>query len=405
MKINQKAREALVIGGVCATSYLAVYIARNVLSAVTPVIVENGAFTKEYIGNISSLFFIFYAIGQLMNGVLGDKIKARYMMSVGLLLAGASNIVFPYILNTPSVAKIAYGVTGLFLSMIYAPMTKVVAENTHPEYTTRCSLSYSLASYVGSPIAGVFAAVMVWQSVFTVSGIALFVMAIICFVCFTYLEKKGVIVHNRYKSLKDASVKPGFTKGASVLLKRRIILFAMISVLTGVVRTAVVFWLPTYYSEYLELGPKVSAVVFTVSTLLISLTVFLTVAVYKLFRSNMNLTLFATFTMSALCFLGVFLLRTPVLNVAFIVLAVMSANSAATVLWSMYCPSLKDTGMVSVATGFLVFIGYIASSLSSTLFAKAVDVIGWGNLILVWMGLMVLGSVMMIPYLFKKKAI
>ena len=390
MKINQKAREALVIGGVCATSYLAVYIARNVLSAVTPVIVENGAFTKEYIGNISSLFFIFYAIGQLMNGVLGDKIKARYMMSVGLLLAGASNIVFPYILNTPSVAKIAYGVTGLFLSMIYAPMTKVVAENTHPEYTTRCSLSYSLASYVGSPIAGVFAAV---------------VMAIICFVCFTYLEKKGVIVHNRYKSLKDANVKPGFTKGASVLLKRRIVLFAMISVLTGVVRTAVVFWLPTYYSEYLELGPKVSAVVFTVSTLLISLTVFLTVAVYKLFRSNMNLTLFATFTMSALCFLGVFLLRTPVLNVAFIVLAVMSANSAATVLWSMYCPSLKDTGMVSVATGFLVFIGYIASSLSSTLFAKAVDVIGWGNLILVWMGLMVLGSVMMIPYLFKKKAI
>jgi len=405
MKINQKAREALVIGSVCALSYLAVYIARNVLSAVTPSMVENGAFTKEYIGNISSLFFIFYAIGQLLNGLLGDKIKARYLMSAGLLLAGVSSIVFPYILNTPSMARLAYGVTGLFLSMIYAPMTKVVAENTHPEYTTRCSLSYSLTSYIGSPVAGAFAAVMAWQSVFTVSGIALFVMAIICFVCFTYLEKKGVIVHNRYKSLKDANVKLGFTKGASVLLKRRIVLFAMISVLTGVVRTAVVFWLPTYYSEYLELGPKVSAVVFTVSTLLISLTVFLTVAVYKLFRSNMGITLFATFTMSALFFLGVFLFRAPVLNVAFIVLAVMSANSAATVLWSMYCPSLKDTGMVSVATGFLVFIGYIASSLSSTLFAKAVDVIGWGNLILVWMGLMVLGSVMMIPYLFKKKAI
>ena len=405
MKINQKAREALLIGGICATSYLAVYIARNVLSAVTPSIVENGAFTKEYIGNISSLFFIFYAIGQLLNGVLGDKIKARYMMSLGLLLAGASSVIFPYIIDTPPVAKAAYGVTGLFLSMIYAPMTKVVAENTYPEYTTRCSLSYSLASYLGSPAAGVFAAAMAWQSVFAVSGIALFVMAAICFVGFLYLERKGVIVHNRYKSLRDSSVKHGFTKGVKILLKRRIILFAVISVLTGVVRTAVVFWLPTYYSEYLEFGPRISAVVFTVSTLLISLTVFLTVAVYKLFRSNMNLTLFATFTMSALFFLGVFLLRAPVLNVAFIVLAVMSANAAATVLWSMYCPSLKDTGMVSVATGFLVFVGYIASSLSSTLFAKAVDTIGWGKLILVWVGLMAIGSIMMIPYLFKKKAI
>ena len=404
MKINQKAKEALVIGGICATSYFAVYIARNVLSVVTPGMVENGDFTKEYIGNISSLFFIFYAIGQLLNGMLGDRIKARYMMSAGLLLAGAASISFPYIIYTPFVAKAAYSVTGLFLSMIYAPMTKVVAENTHPEYTTRCSLSYSLASYLGSPVAGVMAAVMAWQSVFAVSGIALVAMALICFVSFLYLEKSGVIVHNRYKSLKEQNVKHGFVKGAKILLRRRIILFAMVSVLTGVVRTAVVFWLPTYYSEYLELGPKISDVVFTVSTLFISLTVFLTVAVYKLFRSNMNLTLFATFTMSALFFLGVFLLHTPVLNVVFIVLAVMSANSAATVLWSMYCPSLKDTGMVSVATGFLVFIGYIASSLSSSLFAKAVDTIGWGKLILVWVGLMAIGSIMMVPYLFKRKS-
>ena len=133
MKINQKAKEALVIGGICATSYFAVYIARNVLSVVTPGMVENGDFTKEYIGNISSLFFIFYAIGQLLNGMLGDRIKARYMMSAGLLLAGAASISFPYIIYTPFVAKAAYSVTGLFLSMIYAPMTKVVAENTHPE--------------------------------------------------------------------------------------------------------------------------------------------------------------------------------------------------------------------------------------------------------------------------------
>ena len=404
MKINQKAKEALIIGSICAFSYFAVYIARNVLSVVTPGMVENGDFTKEYIGNISSLFFIFYAIGQLLNGILGDKIKARYMMSAGLLLAGIASIAFPYIIYTPFAAKAAYSVTGLFLSMIYAPMTKLVAENTNPEYTTRCSLSYSLASYMGSPVAGVMAAVMAWQSVFAVSGIALVAMAVICFTGFLYMEKSGVIVHNRYKSLKEQNIKHGFVKGAKILLKRRIILFALVSVLTGVVRTAVVFWLPTYYSEYLELGPKISDVVFTISTLFISLTVFLTVAVYKLFRSNMNLTLFATFTMSALFFFGVFLLHAPVLNVVFIVLAVMSANSAATVLWSMYCPSLKDTGMVSVATGFLVFIGYIASSLSSSLFAKAVDTIGWGKLILVWVGLMAIGSIMMIPYLFKRKS-
>ena len=48
MKINQKAKEALVIGGICATSYFAVYIARNVLSVVTPGMVENGDFTIKF---------------------------------------------------------------------------------------------------------------------------------------------------------------------------------------------------------------------------------------------------------------------------------------------------------------------------------------------------------------------
>ena len=405
MITDKKVRtEAILIGSLCAISYLAVYVARNVLSTVTPVMVENGEFTKEYIGNISSLFFIFYAIGQLLNGFLGDKIKARYMMSAGLLLAAVVNFIFPYIVVTRAAAKAAYGLTGFFLSMIYAPMTKVVAEKTHPEYTTRCSLGYSLASYVGSPVAGALAAIMAWQSVFTVSSIALAVMSVACFTVFLHLEKKGVIVHNRYKKFKDVYEKRSFFGNISVLVKRRILLFSLVSVLTGVVRTAVVFWLPTYFSEHLGFPPRTAAAVFTIATLLISLTVFLTVAVYKLFRSNMDLTLFATFTLSALFFLGVFLIKQPILNVFMIVMAVMCANSAATVLWSMYCPTLKDTGIVSAATGFLVFIGYIASSLSSTLFANAVDSIGWGNLIIVWMGLMILGSLAMVPYLFKKKA-
>ena len=76
----------------------------------------------------------------------------------------------------------------------------------------------------------------------------------------------------------------------------------------------------------------------------------------------------------------------------------MANNSAASMLWSRYCPSLRDTGMVSGATGFLDFVSYMAASASSTIFADAVSVIGWGNLILVWMGLMILGVIVALPY-------
>ena len=403
LKNNKRAREALFIGLLCSVSYLAVYIARNVLSTVTPQMVEGGEYTKEYIGEISSLFFIFYAIGQLLNGFLGDKIKARYMLSVGLLLAGVINLVFPYILHLTGVAKLAYGVTGFFLSMIYAPMTKLVAENTMPEYTTKCSLGYSLASYLGSPMAGAISAILSWRSVFVSSSIALIVMAFVCFGSILYFEKAGIVVHNRYKELKEArKEKRSLKENVKILVKRRILLFALISMLTGVVRTTVVFWLPTYFSEYLGYAPKTSAAIFTVATLAISLTVFLAVAVYKLFKQNLYLTVAATFLASAVSFFLVYLITQPVINIIFIVLGVMSSNAAATMLWSMYCPSLHDTGIVSAATGFLVFIGYIASSLSSTLFANAAITIGWGNLILVWSGLMALGVIVTLPRIFIK---
>ena len=83
---DTKIRNAILIGSLCSVSYLAVYVARNILSAATPQMVEYGGFTNEYIGSVSSIYFIFYAVGQLINGAIGDKIKARYMISFGLIL-------------------------------------------------------------------------------------------------------------------------------------------------------------------------------------------------------------------------------------------------------------------------------------------------------------------------------
>ena len=71
-------------------------------------------------------------------------------------------------------------------------------------------------------------------------------------------------------------------------------------------------------------------------------------------------------------------------------------------LWSIYCPSLCDTGMVSMATGFLDFLSYMAAALATSVFAHAVTDIGWGNLILVWTGLMAIGIIISIPIIRKQ---
>ena len=129
MKISQKAKHAILIGTLCSVSYFAIYNARNILSAVTPQMTAQG-YGEAYIGAISSLYFVFYAVGQLVNGLIGDHIKAKWMIAVGLLGAGISNLVFSQVAANQTAAMAAYAMTGLFLSMIYRPMTKVVSENT-----------------------------------------------------------------------------------------------------------------------------------------------------------------------------------------------------------------------------------------------------------------------------------
>ena len=401
IKNNKSVMNAIYIGTLCSVVYLGVYFARNILGAVTPEMVECG-YTEGYIGKVSSFFFVFYAVGQLINGAIGDKINARYMMCVGLFMAGITNVLFSLLsVNYANVATVVYGFTGFFLAMIYGPMTKLVAENTEPIYATRCSLGYTFASFFGSPVAGVAAAMFVWQSVFFMSSAILVIMAVVCFLLFLLMEKKGIVKYNQYTQKKE--------KGGSIkiLIKHRIIKFSFISMLTGVVRTTVVFWLPTYISQYLGFSTETSALLFTVATFIISFATFVSIFVYEKLKRNMDLTILVMFLSSTLFFMLVYLVKQPVLNIFFIIVAIMSANGAATMLWSRYCPSLRDTGMVSGATGFLDFISYMAAAISSTIFANAVYYIGWGNLILVWFGLMAAGVFTVLPYdkIIKKKNI
>lgn len=110
-------------------AYLVVYITRSVLSAAAPQLIDTEGITNEDIGGISSAFFTFYAVGQLINGILGDKIKGKYMVSLGLITAGVSNLLLSHVIGNREAATCVYGMLGFFLSMVFAPMVKTISEN------------------------------------------------------------------------------------------------------------------------------------------------------------------------------------------------------------------------------------------------------------------------------------
>ena len=398
MKISKNALNAVKITLLCFLTYLSVYLAKNTLSAVAPQMLESGVVTQQMLSLFSSTYFTCYAVGQLINGMLGDKIKARYLICTGVIMAGVTLILFLNLLATPTLARIAYGLTGFFLSMIFAPLTKMVAENTDPIYTPRCHLFYSYAAYLGSPMAGLMASLLPWNAVFFVVICALFLMGTLCFFLFLLFEKKGIIQFNQVSHKEQTRQKQGFGNSVRVLLKHRIAKFALVSIITGVIRTTVVFWMPVYFSDNLGFSADKASSIFAAASLILSFNAFVAVFVYERLKRNLDKTILLAFCCAAVSFLALYFVRIPTLNVIFLVLGVMSSNCSSSMLWSRYCPSLRDTGRVSTATGYLDFISYMAASAASSIFANAVEGIGWGNLILVWAGLMVAGVLIMLPY-------
>ena len=385
MKINAQAKKALAIGSVSVLAYCMVYVCRNLLSALSPQLTAGGVFSVDQLGTMSSVFFITYAIGQLINGAIGDKVKGKYMVTMGLVLASFCVMSLSWVAGTPWLSYTVYGIMGFVLAMVYAPLTKLIAENNEPVYATRCIVGLAVGCDLAAPLAGLLVAVLAWRAAFITSGTLLLIMGVFFCIIFTSYEKRGMIRYGQFQPPKESG---GSIK---VLLRRRIVKWVFISMLTGIVRTAVLFWLPSYISQHLNFAPERASLLYTVATTVLMSGSVVAVFLYGRMKNNLDKSVLVCFTSSALCFLMVYLVRQPAINLAFMVLAMLSSNCAACLMWNQYCPGLRDTGMVSGATGFLDFASYMAAAISSKLFANAVGSIGWGNLILVWVGLMCVG--------------
>ena len=399
--LSKAAKKAILIGTMCSLSYLAVYFAKNILGPSVPGMVESGAFTRETTTNMASIYFIVYAFGQLINGYIGNYVPAKYMISIGLFMAGVCHGGFSLAGGALLPSYIAYAASGYFLSMIYGPMTRVVAENTEPIYATRCSLGYTFSSFCGTPLAGVIVALFIWRIAFSVSSAFLMLMGVVCFTVFTLFEKKGLVTYGKYRPVRGDGL-----EGIRVLIRHKIIKFTFVSILTGVVRTTVVYWLSSYANGYLNFSEKDSALIYSAATVVLSFSPFIAIGLYERLGYALDKTVLIAFCSATVCFFAVYLVKAPIVNVVLLIFAILCSNCASSIMWSRYCPGLRDTGMVSGATGFLDFVSYMAASASNKLFDNAVEGIGWENLILVWFGLMVAGVLVALPYdrLLKRKA-
>ncbi len=373
---NADIKRAFSIGGISIFTYMVSYYLRNLLSVLTPQMLESGEFTVEQIGLLSSVYMVLYAVGQLVNGFLGDRISPKWLVVLGMLISGGVCILFP-LLGSPVLQVLCFVLMGFGLSMLRGPLMKMISENTLPNYARIICVLFSASCYVGSFVAGLVALVGYWKLAFILTGVAALTVAALALVAVTVMERKKVVTYQSTKgkgwgALFGVFKIPGF------------LFYLAVACLSEIGITSITFWIPTFLDDYLQLPDAAVSAIYSGIVVLRALVPFGTLAVFKLFKEKEMRMMRVCFALTLLAFGGLLAFKSAVVGVVLLALGLVGITCVSSLLWSIYIPSLGKTGMVSSANGVLDCAGYATASVINLASAAVMGAFGWNAVFIIW---------------------
>lgn len=388
-----KSKKAVVIGFLCVLTYVVTYYLRNMLSVFTPDLLLNKTFTESRIALLSSTYMVFYALGQLLNGFLGDVLAPKKMIFAGIFTAGASVIIFPFV--SIGAAQISlFALLGFGLSMVRGPLMKIITENTDADSARRICVFFSAASFAGPMIAGIFAILFDFKLAFIIAGaMALATVCVSVFFIFS-LEKKNEISYKHTEKINFSSV-------IEVFKIDKFFFYLTIACLVEIGTASISFWIPTYLTAHLEFSTDISNTIFTLISIFRACMPFVALAVFNATGQKDIGMMRIAFSISATLFIVNIFIANSILNVFVLILALMAISCCSALLWSIYIPGLGKTGRVSSVNGVIDCTGYIAAALANLVFGNLITGIGWNGILLLWSSIGIIG---VLTTLFVKKS-
>lgn len=386
---------ALGLGFVGVFAYLASYYIRNLLSVAAPGMQEAGAYTAELIGTLSSVYFLLYAIGQFVNGLVGDKINPKYMISIGLAVTATAITAFPLV-RFWWMQVACFAMMGIGLSMLRGPIMKMVSENLNKDYSRVICTILSAVSFVGPLVAGALAIIFEWDMMFIVAGLTTYVIAAVSFIFLNVFERKGMFVFHSNKEVKLRDY-------LQIFKLDRFVFYMLVGVIVEITGSAITFWIPTYLSDALRLDNVMTNVLYWVITVVTCIAPFFALFVFKLIKEKDIVMLRGGFFFAASAFVGMIFVSDIYAKIVFLTAAKFFLACCSAVLWSIYIPDMGKTGKVSSINGVINCMGYLSASVASKAFSMLLG-LSWTGVILLWGGISGLGLIASLMVKQKKSA-
>ena len=280
MKVEKASfRLALFIG----ISYTLYIIGKMSFSAATVGLVESGVLTKTETGMINGIFWLVYAIGQIIGAIVVNKVSAYLLIEIGIWGSVLSNIVLAGSENF-IVMLIAWCLGGMAQSGLWPGILKLVTTEVTDKHRMPLLAYLAYAFSIGSVISYFLTAAILkswsWKYIFAISGI----IGMVAYVFIAYSKKKDSPILQRKLQEDKTVVKEKLT--FRVVWERGLILFSLLLCLKTIVENGVGSWMPTILTEMFGFSSSNSSLLSVVRLLVALAGVTLGTFVYALVKSD-----------------------------------------------------------------------------------------------------------------------
>ncbi|NLB36564.1 MAG: MFS transporter [Clostridiales bacterium] len=388
-----RSRKTVVFCGLCCLIYFSSYVTRiNYAAAIAQIVISLGI-TKTSASMAVTGSFITYGIGQIISGIIGDHIKPRTMIFLGLLITSVCNLIMFTLSNVYFMTAI-WCINGFAQSMLWPPLTRIMSENLSPDkYKKTCvvvSASASVATIVIYLIVPLCIKFSGWRAVFLLTAIWGFAVGFLWLFMVNRLTSASHIIN------EGTTTEPIFTpmNFRTLLLHSGLIPIMMIILLQGILRDGITTWMPSYINDTYHFGTSISILSTAILPVFSVICVVVASYVHKLAKSEVKASA-SIWVLSLFCSSVLIVVFSSHVVVSILIMAIITGcmHGINLMLISVLPARFKNTGHIATVSGILNAFTYAGSAISSYGIAALSDNFGWKTTIITWCIIALCGTI------------
>lgn len=387
---------ARAIAWVLTLVYFASYFTRINFNVMMVKICADLGVEKSALAIVVTALTIAYGVGQVLNGLLGDKIKPQWMLTAGLALAIASNVAMFFAQPILPMAVI-WCINGFAHSMLWPPIVRLLSIYlTDDEYSyavVRVSWGSSFATIALYLICPVLLNLLSWREIILACAGVAFVILIIWQTLQSRLFTQPMAIDGR-------------KQGSGAVTTQKIpkyVFFALPMIMLGIIlqgalRDGVTDWMPSVMNESLGISQE-DAILSAVIPAVFSVVSYMAFDfIHRKFLRNEVVCAAAIFTgasvSSLILILSSLWWSSPVLSILLMAIIIACMHGINLMLISVVPKRFVKTGKVATVSGILNACTYIGASIAIPLFAILQETYNsWTAAFIAWLAISALGAI------------